>query len=57
MYKITSFETTIPEDLFHIKGLKLWKIYLKHIRMSIVHYVYISKTKNRDIESILDEPK
>ena len=25
--------------------------------MSIVHYAYISKTKNRDIESILDEPK
>ena len=25
--------------------------------MSILHYVYISKTKNRDIESILDEPK
>ena len=53
MYKITSFETTIPEDLFHIKGLKLFKL----IRMSILHYVYISKTKNRDIESILDEPK
>ena len=26
MYTITSFETTIPEDLFHIKGLKLKKL-------------------------------